>query len=60
MTASTLALRVRNPGRCSAAVVGVAFDGRQVPVEVGQVRVRLPKDGARHELVLTLGARNAG
>ena len=48
-------LSVQNPQRCSAAVVGARFDGEQVEVVGGAVRVTLPGDGGTHRLEITLG-----
>ena len=48
-------IAVKNPRRCSAAVVGANYDGRPVRITRGVARVPLLRDGELHRLEITLG-----
>jgi cyclic beta-1,2-glucan synthetase len=52
---SRLEIDVRNPARCSAAVVEATLDGRPVRIVHGVARVPLLFDGGAHRLEIVLG-----
>ncbi len=54
--ATRVNVRVTNPNGCAAAVVAARYDGREVRIVRGVARVPILRDGARHELEVTLGA----
>jgi cyclic beta-1,2-glucan synthetase len=51
------AIRVRNPGGCSASVVGVTVDGRALTPREGAAVWEIADDGAEHAVEVELGAR---
>jgi cyclic beta-1,2-glucan synthetase len=52
---TAIEIEVRNPDGRAARVVGAQFDGRDVTVEDGAVRVPLPRTGRVHRLQVWLG-----
>ena len=48
-------LAVSNPDGCAEAVIACALDGRSLPVERGQCRIPLLRDGHEHRVAVTLG-----
>ncbi len=52
---TTYEIVVANPGGCSAAVVAVTMDGETLVPCAGRARLPLRRDGARHQVEITLG-----
>ncbi len=48
-------IAVGNPQGCAEAVVACAVDGQSLPVERGQCRLPLLRDGREHRVAVTLG-----
>jgi cyclic beta-1,2-glucan synthetase len=50
-----LTIRAQNPNRRARAVVAAAIDGRPAAIEHGVARIAIARDGAEHEIEMTLG-----
>ena len=55
-SATRYLVQVRNPDRCAARIVAATLDGADLPLQEGQVRVNLERDGRTHQVALTLGS----
>jgi cyclic beta-1,2-glucan synthetase len=53
---SRFRIRVRNPKGCSATVVSARLDGVALPLEGGEVRVPIRRDGSDRTLEIELGS----